>query len=390
MTKTNGTMLIAMAFLIPGTIHVANWGHDQLAGAAVEAAAVAATLPAGEEPEWVASAPGRVEPKGGDIRVGATMGGRIASVLVEEGQKISRGDILVQLEDEGTTARFQSAKIEAARAKKDRDDNGGGDSEYRVTEDDIATAELSFWNARDALDRAAGKKRNGEGSQTDLDEARKSYVAAESLLAAKRNALIDLQGRKKRPNPNRQESALAAARSEQSIAAALVEKTHIRAPIDGMLLKVDAKIGETVTPSPDQVLAIMGNTETLRIKAELDERDVGHVKVGQQAIVRADAFQGQDFTGHITSIAPALTAPGLKDRGAARRTDVDVLEIHVDLDAGTPLIPGLRVDVFFKAATAATSAGAGAAASGAATGTAASTAAGTATPVTPATPAKTP
>lgn len=351
MTKTNGAMLLALAFLIPGTISFAGWAHAQLANGKVELAAQAATLPGTEEPEWVASAPGRVEPKGGEIHVGATMSGRIASVLVAEADKISRGDILMQLEDEGTTARFQSSKVEAARAKKDRDDNGGGDSDYRVTEDDIANAELAFWNSRDALDRIAGKRRNGEGNQTDLDEARKSYVAAETLLANKRNALVDLQGRKKRPNPNRQESALAAARSEQSIASALVEKTHIRAPIEGMVLKVSGKIGETVTPSPDQVLAIVGNTETLRIKAELDERDVGRVKVGQQAIVRADAFQGQDFAGHVTSIAPALTAPGLKDRGAARRTDVDVLEIHVDLDPNTPLIPGLRVDVFFKSTT---------------------------------------
>lgn len=352
MTKTNGAMLLALAFLIPGTISFAGWAHAQFANGKVEAAAQAATLPGADEPEWVASAPGRVEPKGGEIHVGATMSGRIASVLVAEADKISRGDILVQLEDEGTTARFQSSKVEAARAKKDRDDNGGGDSDYRVTEDDIANAELAFWNSRDALDRIAGKRRNGEGNQTDLDEARKSYVAAETLLANKRNALVDLQGRKKRPNPNRQESALAAARSEQSIASALVEKTHIRAPIEGTVLKVVGKIGETVTPSPDQVLAIVGNIETLRIKAELDERDVGRVKVGQQAIVRADAFQGQDFAGHVTSIAPALTAPGLKDRGAARRTDVDVLEIHVDLDPNTPLIPGLRVDVFFKSTTA--------------------------------------
>ena len=351
MTKTNTATLLALSLLIPATISTAEWfGGRGIAGAA-EQPAQAETVGASDSAEWVASAPGRVEPKGGDIGVGSTMSGRVVAVQVEEGQKVSRGDIMAQLDDEGTAARLQASRIEAQRAKKDRDDNGGGDSEYRVTEDDIANAELSFWNARDVLDRTAGKRRGGETTQSDLDEARKSYVAAGDLLATKRNALVDLQSRKKRPNPNRQESALAATRSEQSIAAALVEKTHIRAPIDGTVLKVTAKVGETVAPSPDQVLVTVGDLTKLRVKAEVDERDVGRIKVGQAAIVRADAFQGQDFTGKVTTIAPALSSPGLKDRGAARRTDVDVLEIFVDLDADTPLIPGLRVDVFFKAAT---------------------------------------
>lgn len=368
MTKTNTATLVALSLLIPAAISLSDFAGGQMMAGAAEQPALAETL-AADGAEWVASAPGRVEPLSGVISVGATMSGRILAVHVEEGQKVSRGDILVQLDDEGTAARFQASRIEAQRAKKDRDDNGGGDSEYRVTEDDIANAELAFWNARDVLDRAAAKRRAAENSQNDLDEARKSYLAAEELLTAKRYVLVDLQSRKKRPNPNRQESALAAARSEQSIAAALVEKTHIRAPINGAVLKVVAKTGETVTPSPDQVLATVGDLSKLRIKAEVDERDVGRIKVGQAAIVRADAFQGQDFNGKVTTIAPALSSPGLKDRGAARRTDVDVLEIFVALDADTPLIPGLRVDVFFKSPTPAAPAAAapaGAAAAGAA------------------------
>lgn len=349
MTRTNAATLVALAFFIPSTIQCASWAQAQLAATKTEPAAQGAAATNGEEPEWLASAPGRVEPKGGEVKIGATMNGRIADILVTESQKVSRGDILIQLIDEGTTARFESAKVEAARTKKDRDDAGGGDSDYRVSEDDVANAELAFWNARDQLDRAAGKRRNGEGNQADLDEARKSYVAAGTLLNAKRNALVDLQARKKRPNPNRQESALAAARSEQSIAAALVEKTLIRAPLDGVVLRIDAKTGEIVAPSPDQVLAIVGDTSSLRVKAEVDARDVGRVKVGQQAIVRVDAFQGQDFTGHVASISPTLSAPELGGLGAARRTDIDVLQIFVDLDPNTPLIPGLRVDVFFKA-----------------------------------------
>lgn len=360
MTRTNLLTLAALAVAIPSVISVASLARAQLVPGAGELPAHAQTLP-GEGADWVASAPGRVEPMGGDIAIGATMMGRILAVQAEQGQVVSRGDILVQLEDEGATARFQATKVEAARAKKDRDDIGGGDIEYRTTEDDIVNAELAFWNARDSLDRAAGKRRKGENAPADVDAARKAYIVAEDLLATKRNALTDLQARKRRPVPNKQESALANARSEQSAAAAMLDKTRIRAPIDGTVLDLDARAGEVVAPSPELALLRIGNTAKLRVKAELDERDVSRVKVGQPAVVRADAFQGQDFIGRVTTVAPALTSPGLKDRGAARRSDVDVLEIFVDLEGNTPLIPGLRVDVFFKPLAPATAA-AGAAA----------------------------
>lgn len=370
MTRANVLTLAALALIIPAANYGAGLAYAELANMG-EQPALADTAAA--EPEWVASAPGRVEPKTGEIKIGATLNGRIIAVLVAEGQKVARGDILLQLDDDGATAKFQSAKVEAARAKKDRDDAGGGDSDYRVTEDDLANAELSFWNARDALDRMGDKVANHEASDKDLEEARKSYVTAENLLKAKRSALIDLQSRKKRPNPSRQESALANARAEQSMAAAIVEKTHVRAPIDGVILKLDAKVGEIVALSPEQVLITLGDTTSLRVKAEVEERDVGHLKVGQQAIVRCDAFQGQDFAGHIASMAPALIAPELGGRGAGRRTDVDVLEVYVDLDAPSPLLPGLRVDVFFKQTAAAGNGGGSAAAPAPAPGSTAAT-----------------
>ena len=113
MTKTKAAALVALAFFVPGAIERATWAQDQLRAVKPEQTAQAAKLPAvaSSEPEWVASAPGRVEPKGGSVRIGATMTGRIADIVAKEGDKVARGDILIQLDDEGTTARFTSAKV---------------------------------------------------------------------------------------------------------------------------------------------------------------------------------------------------------------------------------------------------------------------------------------
>ena len=84
-------------------------------------------------------------------------------------------------------------------------------------------------------------------------------------------------------------------------------------------------------------------------RAEFEERDIGKVRIGQIAIVRSDAFPGQDFEGKVTSLAQALGPSRLGQRGPRRPTDVDVLEVIIDLAGQPPLLPGMRVDVFLKA-----------------------------------------
>ena len=66
-------------------------------------------------------------------------------------------------------------------------------------------------------------------------------------------------------------------------------------------------------------------------------------------MVRSDAFAGQDFEGKISSLAQALGPSRLGQRGPRRPTDVDVLEVIIDLTGKPPLLPGMRVDVFLKA-----------------------------------------
>jgi HlyD family secretion protein len=357
MNKTNALILAALSVIIPSAVGGSQYAYENwVQGKTGKAGKVSVVqLPslitmAHAEVEWIASAPGRVEPVGGEVKIAAGSTGRVIAVPVAINKKVSAGDVLVQLEDDGATARLQSAKVEAQNRKKDRDDDGGGDGDFRTKEDAVATAELDFWNIRDALDRAVERARKGSAAGTEVEDARKAYIDAERDLADKRDALAQLQQTKKPPNPKRTETALAAARAERAQAAAVLEKTKIRAPADGTILQLEAKVGELVTPSPEQVLVVLGDMSALRIRAEMEERDVGKVKVSQPAIVRADAFTGQDFNGKVTQIAPALTAPKLGSRGPNKRTDVDILEVFVELDPNTPLVPGMRVDVFFKEA----------------------------------------
>ena len=72
---------------------------------------------------WAASAPGRVEPSGGEVRIGAQAGGRISEVLVALNDKVGAGEMLVRLDDGDLIARVHAVTAELAIRRKDRDGN---------------------------------------------------------------------------------------------------------------------------------------------------------------------------------------------------------------------------------------------------------------------------
>ena len=84
------------------------------------------------------------------------------------------------------------------------------------------------------------------------------------------------------------------------------------------------------------------------MRAELDERDVAEIKVGQAASVRAAAFPDKEFAGTVTSIAPLVEPSRLGSRGPGNRTDVDAVEVVVKLAQPGPLTTGMKVDVYFS------------------------------------------
>ena len=307
---------------------------------------------------WAASAPGRVEPSGGEVRIGSQAAGRISEVLVALNDKVGAGEILVRLDDGELIARVHAATAELAIRRRDRDGNestGRLAQDRRAAEDNVASAERQLVISREEYDRLAKARRTNGATQADVDKARDAVAKAQERLDTSRVALRKALSVDNLPAPTRQEAAVTAGRAELSLAEAGLERTRIRAPSAGTALQINAKVGEMATPSPENVLVTVGNLASLQVKAELEERDVGKVRVGQMAVVRSDAFPGTDFEGKVSSMAQALGPSRIGQRGPRKPTDVDVLEIVIDLAGQTPLLPGMRVDVFVKPESAAAS-----------------------------------
>jgi len=309
---------------------------------------VAETAPA--KIDWVAAAPGRIEPKWGFTRVGAQLLGRISEVTVKLNDTVEEGELLIRLDDEEARARLQAAETEAASRKRERDAQtlDKAREDLRKAEDNVFSAERALTNSRFELEYELQAKRQGSGSDARVADARKSVQNARDKLQRERAAYASAQAKSDVPAPSRLESALQASRSDVAVAEALLEKTRIRAPVAGTILQLPAKVGEMVAPSPEQALVVIGDMSVVRLKAEVDEHDVSKIKVGGKVTVKSNAYPGEEFSGTVSELAPSLGSPKFALRGARRPTDVEVLEVTVDLDGSPPLLPGMRADAFFK------------------------------------------
>jgi HlyD family secretion protein len=300
--------------------------------------------------KWVAAAPGRVEPRTGQIRIGPGVPGKVVDVTVNINDRVTEGEVLVRLDDKEARARLTAAEAEVAARKRERDGAPGtaNREDVRKAEDAVFSAERAVTNARFALDDVLAADRRSPGNPQALLQARKQVAEAKDRLRQEHVVFANAQAKGKVPAPNRLEAALISARAELTAAEEVLDKTRIRAPLTGSILQINAKRGELIAPTPDAPLIVMGDLTVIRVRAEVDEQDVAKIKIGQRAFVRSNAYPGRDFEGKVTELAPSLGLPRMGSRGARRATDVEVMEVMIDLDGPVPLLPGMRADAFFR------------------------------------------
>ena len=303
-------------------------------------------------PIWAATAPGRVEPKGGEVRLSSLASGRVAEIPVRIGDRVRAGELLIALDDDDLRARLMATDAEVAVRRRDRDQETVGNlaQARRASEDAVASAERALINQRLELDRLLRQQRAKSESVTDEAVAaqRNAVAAASQRVEQERATHRRNQTAAGVPQPTRLEAAVTAARAEVQLAEAAWERSRMRAPIDGTILQIQVRVGELASASPEQPLIAMGDVTSLRVRTEVEERDLAKVRVGQAVVVRTDAYPDREFAGTVASLAQSLSAGRIVQRGPKRPNDHDTLEVMVDLEGGTPLLPGMRVDVLCK------------------------------------------
>jgi multidrug resistance efflux pump len=298
----------------------------------------------------VFASPGRVEGASETTQVGAAADGILKSVYVQEGQYVKKGTLLGQIACDDLQPSLQTALAEAdsARQARARLLRGARDEEKKIAGQKTAAARATFEEAKSHLDMQRALYEKQQISRSAYDQAvRDLGVADANLQAAIRTeellAAPPLQEEKARADAD----VLAAEGRVQTVQER-IGKCSIFAPIDGTVLRVYARRGEsysTVTPRP---LFSLADTSTRHIKAEVDERDVVKLSVGQKVIIQADALEGKKLNGSVTSVSSMMGRKSIATGDPSDKSDRDILEAVIDLDDNArPLPIGLRVTVQF-------------------------------------------
>jgi HlyD family secretion protein len=344
LTKNRTAWLIGLAaFLLTASLAVSfHRAHENSVTTAQAAAAF-------QGPALIAG-PGRVEPYSEDIKIGSELSGRLKSVFVEEGDAIRRGQVLAELAKSDYRAQVESAKasVVAKEAVQRKVINGARRQERNEAWSSVNEARAVLENAQSELRRRQQLFDTGVVSREELDRyGREADVAkAKYQVAVEQHSLVDDHAREE--DRSLAEADLQLAQSQLEEAQARYEKTFIRSPIDGSVLRKHHRSGESVSNSstvPDPILTI-GDRRTLRVRVDVDETDVGKVRIGQKAYVTADAFGKQKFWGRVVRVGQQLGPKNVRTDEPAEKVDTKILETLVELDPGTQLPDGLRVDAF--------------------------------------------
>ena len=233
-------------------------------------------------------------------------GGQIARLPVKKGDRVERGQVLLELWNDDIRAELSVTEREAAAARARREEACIAARVARRESDRLASLTERKLVSTELAERAAG--------EADAREAA-CRAAAEQIRVSQ-------------------------ARIEA--AQARLERTLLRAPFAGTVAEINGEIGEFVTPSPGGIptppAVDVVDTSCIYITAPIDEVDAPRVREGMPARVTLDAFRDRSFPAHVRRVAPYV----LDVEKQARTVEV---EAGIDELGDALLLPGYSADV---------------------------------------------
>lgn len=264
------------------------------------------------------------------VQVGSQVSGQIKEVLVDYNSEVKKGQLIARIDPETFEYRVRQAMadLDAARAQ-------------------VLTANANVAAARAAVTRA---EVNGAEARRDLDRKQmlveKAFIAVSELDKAR--AVHDAAAQDVRSQEAQVDVATAQAGSAQAavkqrealLAQARIDldRTGIRAPVDGIVIKRSIDAGQTVAASlqAPELFVIAKTLRDMQVDTSVDESEIGRVKVGQRATFTVDSFPGRSFSGEVLQV-----------RKAALNVQ-NVITYIVVVSANNPellLVPGMTANV---------------------------------------------
>lgn len=321
----NKKILIGVAVVVVlGAIAFANFRFKRTTGIEVNTEAVEK-----RNLEALVSASGKIQPKR-SVNISADTMGRVTSLAVNEGQSVSRGEFLLEIDPRNLRTRVESgeASLQASASQL---------QQMRLALD---SARVSLKAAEDNLRRQQELWKGGLTTREQLERAENDLRTQKANLASQEQ------------NLKTQELRIAQERASLSSARYDLSRVRIESPINGIVTRRNIEEGETAVTgtmnNPGTVLLTIADMSILEAEVEVDETDIPTVQLGQTAKVTIDALPGQTFTATVTEIG---NSP-IQAAGAAASAQATNFKVVLTLDGEVPNVrPGFTCTAEITTAT---------------------------------------
>jgi multidrug resistance efflux pump len=292
---------------------------------------------------------GIVKAQSENIAVGAPVIGIVAQVYVGYGQRVAAGDPLFRLDDRALQAQLGSrqAALEVARAEVERLEQMPRPEEIPPLEAQLAEAEAALLDKQDKLDRSVSLASSNAVAQGELVAARQAVAAATAEVSlAKANLAL--------AKADAWESEKAVARAKVAQAEAEVKSVQteldrllIRAPVAGEVLHVNVRPGEFVGAPASQPLVMLGNTDELHVRVDIDEFDIPRLVLDAHAVAMPKGHPDRKYPLSFVRVDPYVVPKKTLTGENTERVDTRVLQVIYEIDSqGDKLYVGQQMDVF--------------------------------------------
>jgi len=292
------------------------------------------------------------------VQVGSQVSGLIKELFADFNSQVKRNQLIARIDPEKFQAAVAQARaqVDAAKAtvlnqramvEKTRADLANVRAAYAVAKAQTAKAQVAVVDSRRTFARNQDLKRKGFIAQADEDTAQAAYESAvaqsESTKAQEDAQVSQIKSAEAqlRVTEAQLQTALATvAQQEASLKQAQVDLNHteIRAPVDGVVVSRNVDVGQTVAASlaAPTLFTIAQDLTDMEVDTNVDEADVGRIRVGLRATFTVDAFRGQTFAGEVMQVRKAP------------QTVQNVVTYNVVVSARNPdgrLLPGMTANV---------------------------------------------
>lgn len=233
------------------------------------------------------------------VQVGSQVSGQVKEIFVDYNSVVKKGDVIARIDPESFALRVNQAMadLEAGRATAltQRANVAALQAEVSRAEVALAEAEREFKRNQTLVEKGFVSQAALEKSQSAVSTAREQVKTAQA-----QRAVGEAQIRNGEALVRQRESQLSQAKVD-------LERTAIRAPVDGIVISRSVDAGQTVAASlqAPTLFVIARNLTDMQVDASIDESEIGRVAVGQDATFTVDSFPGRTFSGKITQVRKA-------------------------------------------------------------------------------------